>query len=80
MNSCEAADVNVLLEPDLWPERILARLRYRQRPVPARARWRGDRLHIALDSPCFPSAPGQVAAVYDAEGRVLAGGIVESIQ
>lgn len=34
MNSCEAADVNVLLEPDLWPERILARLRYRQRPVP----------------------------------------------
>lgn len=30
MNSCEAADVNVLLEPDLWPERILARLRYRQ--------------------------------------------------
>lgn len=80
MTACVAEEVNLLLEPELWPERVLARLRYRQRPAPARARWRDGRLHIVLDSPCFPGAPGQVAAVYDAEGRVLAGGIVQGIR
>ncbi|WP_165071562.1 tRNA methyl transferase PRC-barrel domain-containing protein [Desulfovibrio sp. ZJ200] len=79
MTACVAEELNVLVEPELWPGRVLARLRYRQRPVPACARLRGGRLHIVLDSPCFPSAPGQVAAVYDADGRVLAGGIVQEI-
>lgn len=80
MTACVAAEVNLLVEPRLWPEPVFARLRYRQRPVPARACWRDKRLHIVLDSPCFPSAPGQVAAIYDADGRVLAGGIVQSIR
>ena len=36
-------------------------------------------LRIMLAEPQFPTAPGQVAAVYDEEGRVLAAGVVEEM-
>lgn len=33
-------------------------------------------MRILFDAPQQPPAPGQVAAVYDEEGFVLAGGII----
>lgn len=80
MTACVAGAVNILVPPENWPERVLARLRHRQRAVPARARLEGGRLRIVLDEPQFPGAPGQVAALYDADGIVLAGGIVERLE
>ncbi len=81
MTACVTGPANILVPPEDWPEQIRARLRHRQRATPARARLdaRG-RLHITLTAPQFPSAPGQLAALYDVDGRVLAGGIVERLE
>ena len=81
MTACVTGAANILVPPEDWPEQVSARLRHRQRAAPARARLDArDRLHITLAAPQFPSAPGQVAALYDADGRVLAGGIVERLE
>lgn len=73
---CVTGPANIALPLHLWPDSLLVRLRHRQRPCPASVWVEGDRLHIQLDEPQFPTAPGQVAAVYDADGRVLAAGVV----
>ncbi|MBO4300313.1 MAG: tRNA 2-thiouridine(34) synthase MnmA [Desulfovibrio sp.] len=78
--SCIAAQVNVVLPPHLWPEKILARLRYRQSPATAHATLEAGRLHIDLTKKQFPTAPGQIAAIYDTDGRLLAAGVIESMQ
>lgn len=80
MRACLTGPANILVPPEHWPEDVLARLRHRQRAVPAHAALVGDRLRITLEAPQLPSAPGQVAALYDAAGRVLAGGVVEEIR
>lgn len=80
MTSCRTGAANILVPPEDWPEQVLARLRHRQRAVPARASLKGGCLRITLAEPQFPSAPGQVATLYDADGRVLAGGIVERLE
>ena len=76
-NSCTASQLNIMVEPRLWPEQVFARTRYRQRPVPAEVRIEGDAMNITFRTPQAPHAPGQVAAVYDGEGFVLAGGILD---
>lgn len=80
MRACLTGPANILVPPEHWPEDVLARLRHRQRAVSAQAVLDGERLRITLEAPQFPSAPGQVAALYDAGGRVLAGGVVEEIR
>ncbi len=74
---CAASDVNLMVPPVFWPEHVFARTRYRQKPAPATATMEGDRLMVCFADPQAPAAPGQVLAVYDAEGFVLAGGVVE---
>jgi tRNA-specific 2-thiouridylase len=37
----------------------------------------GPRMSIRFRSPQQPPAPGQTAAIYDAEGFVLAGGVLD---
>ena len=49
-------------------------------PCPAAVQVADGCLHIRTDEPQFPTAPGQVAAVYDEEGRVLAAGVVEEME
>ena len=71
---------NIALPAHLWPAKLLVRLRHRQRPCPAGVRVEDGCLHILTDEPQFPTAPGQVAAVYDEEGRVLAAGVVEEME
>lgn len=89
MHTCLTRPANFFLPPDRWQampaagEMLRVRLRYRQQPVPARVGIRPDGgLHICPDphsGPHFPSAPGQVAAVYDAQGRMLAGALISDI-
>lgn len=79
ITACLTGPANIALPPQLWPGRLLVRLRHRQRPCPASVGVDGERLRIMLDEPQFPTAPGQVAAVYDEEGHVLAAGIVEEM-
>ncbi len=78
---CTTGIANVALPTQYWPREVLVRLRHRHRPAPASVRLDVEgRLEIAFAEPQFPSAPGQVAAVYDAAGRVLAAGIVEFME
>ncbi len=89
MHTCRTSPANFFLPPDRWQvppadgEMLRVRLRYRQQPVPARVSIRPDGgLHICPaphSGPHFPSAPGQVAAVYDAQGRMLAGALISDI-
>lgn len=79
MRGCLTGPVNWLCPPDDWPPVVLARLRHRQRPTPAQVEHQGDGLRITLAEPQFPSAPGQVAALYDSGGRVLAGALVREL-
>ncbi len=79
ITTCLTGPANIALAPDLWPGTLLVRLRHRQRPCPARVQVEGGCLRVWLDEPQFPTAPGQVAAVYDDQGRVLAAGVVEEM-
>lgn len=75
---CRTGAANVSLPQQYWSGELLVRLRHRQRPSPAAVTLDASgRLDIRFAEPQFPSAPGQVAAVYDGQGHVLAAGIVE---
>lgn len=68
-------NVNFFMTPGEWPARTYARLRYRQKPAAVSAvAWKHG-LSLKLHEPQI-SAPGQIAAIYDEAGRLLAGGII----
>lgn len=76
-----AGEVNVLVEPRLWPAEVLVQTRYREAAKPARVELSGRALvvrslSVQYNEPQLRPAPGQVAAVYDADGVVLAGAVV----
>lgn len=73
---CIAEQVNFMVPPALWPDKVLARIRYRQKPAPADVECGEETMRISFRSPQQPPAPGQVAAVYDEQGFVLAGGVI----
>ncbi|WP_428559319.1 MAG: tRNA 2-thiouridine(34) synthase MnmA [Solidesulfovibrio sp. DCME] len=73
---CRAVAPNCLVPPARWPETVLAQTCYRMRPRPALATVAEGMLAIAFDEPVTRPTPGQVAVLYDAAGRVLAGGIL----
>jgi len=74
--SFEAGEVNLLADPALWPEQVLVQTRYREPAKPARVELSGGVLRARFDAAQVRPAPGQVAAVYDAAGVVLAGAII----
>lgn len=85
VNGCAAGGLNFLVPPSLWPHELRVRTRYRQKAVPADVRLAGGgpdgmdgtaRMLIRFHQPQLPSAPGQLAAVFDEHGHVLAGGIL----
>lgn len=86
VSACECERVNVLLPPESWPESVLVKTRYRERPKEARALVvpNGDAplLRIRFAGCDTAAAPGQVAAVYVPWGgdpsrlRLAAGGVI----
>ena len=77
---CITASANFFCPQGQWPEALFVRLRYRQQAMPATVRVdEAARLHIRLHAPQYPSAAGQVAVVYDEDGHILAGGLVETV-
>ncbi len=75
-NGFAADGVNLLVDPELWPEDVLVQTRYREAAKPAQVELTGGALFVRYGAPQLRPAPGQVAAVYDAGGVVLAGGVV----
>jgi len=76
--SCRVRAVNQLVDREEWPEIVLAQTCYRQRPVPARAYWSADgaELELCFEADVTRPTKGQVAALFDEDGRALAGGII----
>jgi len=78
---CLACDANFLVPYELWRKPLFVRTRYRQKAVSASVDIFSDgrdgtRLHIRFDEPQRKSASGQIAAVYDSDGILLAGGVL----
>ena len=71
-----AAEVNLLVDPALWPGRVFVQTRYREKAKPCRVEIAGGRLRVRFDAPQLRPAPGQAAVLYDAGGAVLAGAVV----
>ncbi len=71
------APADILAEMLAGP--VWLRTRYRQQAKPATVELAPDGrgFRVLFSEPSSPPAPGQVAAVYDAAGRVLAAGIIE---
>lgn len=80
MLGCRTQKANYFVPPALLPHKVLARLRYRQALMPATLSLlpQGG-FALSFEQPQFPSAVGQIAALYDEQGRLLAGGIIEEI-
>jgi len=70
-----ADEVNSLVDPQLWPEEVLVQTRYREAAKPARVEFSGGSLAVRFLEPQLRPAPGQVAALYDLGGVVLAGAV-----
>ncbi len=74
---CRTEPANLLVPPDAWPETVLAQTCYRMHPRPATASLDAHGgLRITFAEPVPIPTPGQVAALYDVSGRVLAGGVI----
>lgn len=78
VDTCSAQSLNIMVPHALWPEQLFVRVRYHQSPIPADVFLdeENDRMNIRFHAPQQPPAPGQIAAVYDADGFVLAGGVL----
>jgi tRNA-specific 2-thiouridylase len=76
-NGCVAGQVNLMCAAKDWPETVLVQTRYRQKAKPAKAWLSGGKLYFDFVEAHIRPTPGQVAAVYDEDGTVLGGGIIE---
>jgi tRNA-specific 2-thiouridylase len=76
-DSFTASEVNVLVDPALWPDTLLVQTRYRERAKPAQVEFSGNELSVVFAEQQVRPAVGQVAVVYDTQGVVLAGAIIK---
>lgn len=79
---CVLGEVNCFVPLELWPDKVSARLRYRQTPRPVRVRQLEGKLLLEFENPEAesadgPPAPGQLGVCYSEDGFVLAGGVIE---
>ena len=78
-DSLVVRDINwVSLPPQSEPFDCLAQIRYRHTPTPATVMPTGNKLEVRLKKSQPAVAPGQSAVLYDDDGYVLAGGIIDA--
>ena len=71
------AEVNWLADPLAPGDPVFVQCRYRARAVPGRVRQcDGEQLALDLAEPVRAITPGQSGALYDADGRLLGGGVI----
>ena len=73
---CRTARPNLLCPPGHWPDEVLVQTIYRQKPEAARVSVDADGMTVLFPEPRPIPTPGQVAAVYAADGQVLAGAVI----
>lgn len=77
---CVARDVVLHRRLGEWPELLFAQTRYRQKAAPVVVEFEpkdSGRMTLRAHAGHSPPAPGQIAAVYDEGGAVLAAGVIE---
>ena len=74
---CVAGQVNLMTGMETWPDVVQVQTRYRQKAKPSRVVLANGMLRFEFLEPHTRPTPGQVAAVYDENGTVLGGGIIE---
>ncbi len=79
LQGCVINNLNILAPVEQWPNDIFVRVRYRQQEARANVTLLENTLRIEFENPQSLTACGQIAALYDATGQVLAGGIIHSI-
>lgn len=77
---CTLGRVNRLAPQETWPATVLVQTRYRQKAKPARVELLDHSLELTFLEPQIRPTPGQIAALYTAEGQVLGGGIITAGQ
>ncbi len=73
---CRATNINYHVEASKWSGELYVQTRYRQKAIPSKISFTGDDMLIEFSQKQTVQAKGQVAVVYDADGFVLAGGII----
>lgn len=76
VKGCKANTITLSLPYELWGEELSVRTRYRQQKVEANVTVVGEEIHVEYKEPQEPIACGQVLAVYNKEGAIVAGGIL----
>lgn len=78
IDAINARLVSLHLSYEYWPhDSLYIRIRHRSPLAKAKIRFENDLLICQLQEPRFPSAPGQILAVYDDRKCILAGAIIE---
>jgi tRNA-specific 2-thiouridylase len=77
VHACRAGQCNVFVPATEWPERVFARTRYKREAQAADVEIEGGCLHVRFHEAQTICAPGQIACVCDADGWVLAAGIIQ---
>ena len=74
--ACRAKNLNIHVDPGLWPEKVFVQTRYRQKAQEARVKIKDGLMLVSFSRSGDAPAPGQVAAAYSEHGQVLAAGII----
>ena len=74
--TCMAAQINIHVDPALWPKQVFVQTRYRQKTAEAEVKIEHGRMLVSFCRPRDIPAPGQVAAVYSGQGQVLGAGTI----
>jgi tRNA-specific 2-thiouridylase len=74
-NGLIATEVNLIRPERFAADRtpVLAMVRYRATPVPAKATMRGDTLELDFEEPLRAVSPGQLVALFDGDGEEVLG-------
>ncbi len=86
LHGCVARRINWLIPSCELPSSCFVRVRYRQKETLAKVSLEAQGgqgqetcLRIEFAAPQSPTAPGQIAAIYDEYGNILAGAIIEEV-
>lgn len=77
ISACDLRPVNYFVPRQAWPDKLRARLRYRQPPAGITAQAGAGGLRLVFTERQLPGAQGQLAVIEDCDGRILAGGLIE---
>lgn len=76
-SKCRVKDLNILVDPDKWPEQLFVQTRYRQEAVPAHVHLQDREIKVSFLYSRKPATPGQIAAFYSEQGEILGAGIID---